>query len=201
MNPALTEGEQNRLVLEYASLVAPIAAQFRGRKNIPFEDIVAEGMAGLVAAARVWKPTARFSTYATIKIRSAIMDFIDRWERHEPLFEISDVDEERVHEWQIWGIFPADGWKRLPSTPEAICEIYEDIANKTEAVSSAFMSLDNRARKMVRAHFLQAPRVGLAQIARDNGVSYYRAVEIVYDSVKKMRDIVHKIDERRAVAA
>jgi len=201
MRSALTEGEQNRLVVEYTSLVAPIASQYRGRKGVPFEELEAEGMLGLVMAARMWAPSAKFSTYATHKIRSAIVDFIDRWEQMESLKEFSGEDEERIHEWQIWGIFPSDGWRRLPSTPEDILAIYQDISQKGEAVSAAFLSLDNRSRKMIRAHFLQEPRVGLAQIARDNRVSYYRAVEIVYDAVKKMHEIVSKINVRKELAA
>jgi RNA polymerase sigma factor (sigma-70 family) len=198
---ALTEGEQNRLIIEYTSLVGPIAAQFRGRKAIPFEEIEAEGMLGLVTAARMWQGRAKFSTYAVHKIRSAILDMIDRWQQLESLNELSAEDENRVHEWQVWGILPSEGWSRLPATPEEILATYERIAGRKDAVSSAFLSLDRRARKMVHAHFLQQPRVGLAQIARDNGVSYYRAVEIVYDAVKKMRDIVSKIDARRPVQA
>jgi DNA-directed RNA polymerase sigma subunit (sigma70/sigma32) len=46
---SLTEGEQNKLIVENTKLVTHIAAGLlRRKKEIPFEDLVAEGMLGLV---------------------------------------------------------------------------------------------------------------------------------------------------------
>ena len=59
MSEETHRGEQNRLIIEFMSLVKPIAASYRGSKGIPFEDITAEGMVGLVKAARTWRPDAK----------------------------------------------------------------------------------------------------------------------------------------------
>jgi RNA polymerase sigma factor (sigma-70 family) len=193
----LTEAEQNRLIQANMGIVAPIAAEYRGRKGIPFEDLEAQGMVGLVEAARNYDPTAgtKFSSWATHRIRGSIANFVDRWQVFVPLDEFSDIDEEKIHEWQIWGDFPSEGWNMLPATPEQIVEAYQTVAGKSAALSAAFLSLTKRERRMVSARFLQEPPVMLEQIARDHKVSYLRAVKIVYESVKKLRDIVSKIEQ------
>jgi RNA polymerase sigma factor (sigma-70 family) len=195
---ALTQAEQNRLIIENTGLVACIAADFRGRKGIPFEELVAEGMLGLVQAARNYGQMAKFSTFARNRIRGAIKDLIDRWEVFGHLDVASDKDEDRIHEWQVWSMFPSEGWSNLSSTPAEILEIYEEFSDKKTAIEAAFKSLIPRERKMVLAHFLREPRVGLDQIARDNKVSYWTAVEIVYGAVEKMRDVIERIEHNKS---
>jgi RNA polymerase sigma factor (sigma-70 family) len=192
-----TEAEQNRLIQGHMGMVAPIAADYRGRKGIPFEEMEAQGMLGLVQAARMWRCEASFPTYAAHKIRSAIKDFIDAWQHLVAIDELDDRDEERIHEWQVWGGFPYEGWNSLPASPEEIMMTYQSVAGQTDALKAAMISLTGRERKMLSAHFLRSPRVGLEQIARDNHVSYYRAVEIIYDAVRKLRDVVEKIERRK----
>jgi DNA-directed RNA polymerase sigma subunit (sigma70/sigma32) len=54
---ALTEGEQKKLIIENTRFVTHIAAGLpRIKREIPFEDLVAEGMLGLVQAARRFNP-------------------------------------------------------------------------------------------------------------------------------------------------
>jgi RNA polymerase sigma factor (sigma-70 family) len=195
----LTEAEQNRLIVENTGLVACIAADYRGQKGIPFEELVAEGMLGLVQAARHFDPSkAKFSAFARHWIRGAIKQLIDRWEVFERLDGAIDPDEDRIHEWQVWGVFPGEGWSSLSATPAEILEIYEEFSDKKEAIEAAFISLIPRERKMVQAHFLRQPRVGLDQIARDHRVSYKRAQEIILGAVKKMRDLVERIENNKS---
>lgn len=193
----LTHGEQNRLIQDHVDLVAPIAAEYRGRKGIPFEDLQAQGMLGLVEAARTWLPTAKFSTFATYRIRGSIKNFIDSWQDFVSL-ESDEALEDRVHEWAVWGTIPAEGWNELPADPEQVLGIFEEISGNEAAISSALISLTRRERQMVEAHFLRKPAVRLEQIARDHKLSYYRAIEIVYGAVKKMRDVVHRMKENKS---
>lgn len=190
----LTQGERNRLILENMDLVPPIAANYRGRRGIPFEDLLAEGTAALVVAAGSWNLTAKFPAYADIRVRGAILNFIDRWEDFEQLDEVNRSDEERIHEWAVWGSLPSEGWDKLAATPEEILGVFQDIESKSDAIASALISLTARERRMIEAHFLRQPRVGLEQIARDNRVSYKRAVHIIFDAVRKMRRVIERMD-------
>jgi len=192
----LTEGEQNRLIQENVELVSRIASEFRGHKSIPYEDIEAEGMLGLVQAARTWEGRAKFSTFAIYRIRGAIGDLLRKWQDTEALPAGMEL-EERVHEWQMWGGFPYEGWSELPTSPERLMEIYEEIEGKTALIENAFRDLKPRERRMISAHFLRTPAVSLEQIARDEKISYYRAVEVVYDTMKRLRENVLKQEERR----
>jgi RNA polymerase sigma factor (sigma-70 family) len=196
----LTEAEQNRLIQDNMGMVAKIAADYRGRKGIPFEEMEAEGMVGLVKAARMWEQRAAFTTYATDKIRSAIVDFIDGWEKFVPIDDLKP-DEEKFYQWQIWGDFPSEGWTSLAASPEEMAEAWEAIAHKTAALEAAFLSLKPRERKMVIAHFIRKPAVPLEQVARDHEVSYKRAVKITYDAVRKLREVIKKIESSRSSPA
>lgn len=193
----LTEGEQNRLIQEHVELVPPIAADYRGRKGIPFEDLLAQGTLGLVEAARTWQPAAKFSTFATYRIRGSIKNFIDGWQEFVSP-ESDEALEDRVHEWAVWGTIPAEGWNELPASPEQVLEIFEEISGNEAAISAALISLSRRERQMVEAHFLRTPGLHLEQIARDHKLSYYRTIEIVYGAVKKMRDVVHRMKENQS---
>jgi RNA polymerase sigma factor (sigma-70 family) len=192
-----TEGEQNRLIIEHSFMVEPIAAAYRGRKGIPFEDLVAEGMLALVEAARRWRPVSKFSIYADKWIHGEIKKFIDRWEQMDQLDELSDEDENRIHEWQVWGIFPSDGWNSLPATPQEIMEIYESAASDSEALSAAMLSLTAYERKLISARFLRKPTPAIEQIARDNRRSYFETVTALYDAVKKLRGTVKRFKKNR----
>lgn len=192
---ALTEGEQNRLILEHQELVAKIASEYRGRKGIPFEELCSEGMVGLVQAARMWAPTAQFATYATHKIRSAIMDFIDRWQVFVPLDAISEQElEDRLHEWQNWGTIPYhEDWDELSATPEDVVAVFDDIAQRRDLIGAALIGLSRREKQMIEARFLRDPPCPLEQIARDHTVSYKNATNIIYRALKKMRDAIENI--------
>lgn len=191
----LTEGQQNQLIIDHTKIVVPAVAVFRGRKGIPFEDLISEGMATLVAAARTFDPgrMVKFKTYAERAISFAVRDFINRWQEFEAIDEISVDDEDRIHEWAMWGTLPSEGWTSIRETPEGILGIFEEFSANAGAVTAALISLDPRERKMVEAHFLRQPAVKLEQLARDHKLSYYRTIEIVYGAVKKMRDIVERM--------
>jgi RNA polymerase sigma factor for flagellar operon FliA len=71
-------GQRNDLVLEHLPLVKAIAARCRVRlpSHLEFSDLVQAGILGLLDAARKYNTgtDASFSTYATHRIRGAILD-------------------------------------------------------------------------------------------------------------------------------
>lgn len=201
----VTEAEQNRLILENTYLVGPIAAQYRGRNDVPFEDIVAEGMAGLVLAARMWQSAGLFAAYAPHKIHSAILNFIDRWEAMVTLEGGGSGDRDREDiflEWDVWPhAAPYETWTSLAATPEDIVEAYQEIEAKKKAFMSAMLSLRKREREIITARFLREPAQALESIARDHRISYARTVFLITRALKLMREIVETIDERKEAAA
>lgn len=190
--PALTEAEQNRLIMAHTSLIDRICPNFRGRKGIPYDELCAEGMAALVECSRTWEGRAAFSTYATKYVRGKLMLYIDKWSATVPL-DNEDSVETRVFE-------PHAAWNTVPATPEQIRILFEETAHRSSAVEAALIGLAPKERRMVEAHFLDSPKIGLAQIARDHGVSYFAAVNTVYRAVKKMRETIERIEKNQSGA-
>lgn len=77
--------QQDQLIKQYAPLVHRIASQIHSRlpDHVLFDDIVQAGMIGLLSAIRKHDPSqgASLETYASIRIRGAILDEIrkDNW--------------------------------------------------------------------------------------------------------------------------
>lgn len=73
------EAALHRLVLAYGRLVFSMARRFR-RFRLPLEDLVQEGVVGLLHAAERFEPerNLRFSTYAMWWIRCAMQDYVLR---------------------------------------------------------------------------------------------------------------------------
>lgn len=193
---ALTEGEQNRLIIEHMEMCEPLAAKYRGRKGIPFEELVSQASLALVEAARRWEGRAKFSTFAFKWINEELKGFIERWQEMEQLDLTNDEDENRVHEWMIWGIFPSEGWTSLPATPSEIDDNFERVAYHG-ALAAAMLSLSRAERKMIEARYMRDPQVRVEQIARDNKCSYYEATSTLYYAVKKLRETISRIEKNR----
>jgi len=77
-NSVETHGQHDELVLEHLPLVKAIAARCRVRlpAHLEFSDLVQAGILGLLDAARKYDSQAEacFATYATHRIRGAILD-------------------------------------------------------------------------------------------------------------------------------
>jgi RNA polymerase sigma factor (sigma-70 family) len=194
----LSEAEQNRLIQANIGLVQTVAAEFRGKGNIPFEDLCAEGMVGLVSAARVYiEEKANFPQWAAINIRGVILDFIKRWEEFVPLDAAAGQDDKLIYEWQNSFFALYEQWESPPRSPDEIMERFETIASKRELISSAFLSLSQRERRMIEAYFVREPRVPLEQIARDERISYKKTTDTIYRALGKMREIIKRIEAKR----
>lgn len=95
----MSQNPRDRFVLEHLHLVEPIARHFRRRLPPAFEleDLVQDGMLGLLEAAESFDPHRGASerTWATTKIMWAIRDAVSgkayEWAAHRvPLDDISD---------------------------------------------------------------------------------------------------------------
>jgi RNA polymerase sigma factor FliA len=87
------------LILEHVGLVKRIARQFGRRMpaHVEVDDLIQAGMVGLVEAAGRYEVCAgaSFATYATIRIRGAILDFAREadWLSRRLRRRIQDMDE------------------------------------------------------------------------------------------------------------
>lgn len=195
----LTEAEQNRLVIQHAGLVDPIATRFRGRSDIPFEELQAAGMAGLVEASRSWLHLGTFPVYAEGIIKFAILGQINRWDDMVPLSDSDGDQEKMIYEWQNGFFALYERWETLPHSPWDIQERYEVVAGKIDLLSTAYKSLSKRDRQMVEAYFIDSPRVPLSQIALNHRMSYKATETAIWRALGKMREIVQA--KREPVAA
>ena len=102
---ANTEG--NDLVIQHAPLVKRIANHMSHRlpSTVQFEDLVQSGMIGLLEAAQQYDPSqgAAFESYASIRIRGAMLDEIRRgdWTPrsvHRKAREVSETVHRLEHE-------------------------------------------------------------------------------------------------------
>jgi len=73
------EGALHRLIAAYQRLAVSFAGRFR-RYDVPYEDLIQQGMLGLMRAAEKFDPGngARFSTYAAWWIRASMQDYVMR---------------------------------------------------------------------------------------------------------------------------
>jgi RNA polymerase sigma-32 factor len=73
------EAALHRLIGAYQRLAVSMAGRFR-RYDVPYEDLIQQGMLGLMRAAEKFDPGngARFSTYAAWWIRASMQDFVMR---------------------------------------------------------------------------------------------------------------------------
>lgn len=202
----LTEAEQNRLIIDNMSLVEPVASNYRGQKGIPFEELVAEGRAGLVnAARRWWFGCGKFTTFAIEGIDLSINNFVRDWQRLEAV-GVSDLEslDKEFYEWQKFITTPYECWTSLDATPEELLLSFEQLGTDRQALSSAMIGLSERERYVVWARFLRDPPMTLNSIARTVktgkdkwGISYARTVFIINRALKKLANVLNNIENKR----
>ena len=183
MTFSLPQAEQNQLILDHRHLVKPIAAKYADGGRFEFEELHSEGTLGLVVAARTWEQRAAFSTYANLKIRGHILDLI---KKHREFVPHSGDETELhllLHEWKGGAV--VEGWKTLPTTPEAIAASFEAIRQSVD--KDALAVLSRRDQRMVKWHLIKEPRMKLAQVAREERMSYRKAMVIMRNSIRKLR--------------
>lgn len=193
---ALTLAERHRLIVQHMQLVEEIASDFRGRKGIPFEDILAAGREGLCGAANRFDPEqGRFSAYAPFRIRGQIRDFIDGWQHLIPMGDADEI-ERNFHEWDIWGsAAPYEKWTNLPATPEELVLAFDDLVAQRAALMDAWQFLPKMERTVIWARYFRDPPQTLNSIAREFKMPYATTVDFINRTLKRLADA---IEGRRA---
>lgn len=191
-----TEAERHRLILEHMRLVDPIASGFRGRKGIPFDDLLAAGREGLCQAAHHFNSKlAKFETYANYRIRGQILDFIESWQHLVPLGDAEDVERD-FHEWDIWGsAAPYEKWTRVPATPEELLLAFDELRAQHSALMDAWKFLPRMERSVIWARYFRDPPQTLNSIAREFKMPYATTVDFINRTLKRLAKV---INERQA---
>lgn len=190
-----TPAEIHRLIVEHMDLAEAIAAQYRGRKGIPFEDLVAVGRDGLSQAAREWQKKAQFPTFAHEYIKGHIRKFIDAWQHLIPMGDADEI-ERNFHEWDIWGsAAPYEKWTNLPATPEELVLAFDDLVAQRAALMDAWQFLPKMERTVIWARYFRDPPQTLNSIAREFKMPYATTVDFINRTLKRLADA---IEGRRA---
>jgi RNA polymerase sigma factor (sigma-70 family) len=196
----VNEADQNKLIIKHLDdLVPAIAAEFRGG-NVEYEDLLAIGREGLTLAARSFDPEkSKFTTWATTKIRSAVMDAIKSQSRGEVAVIASGDSIEKIFDWDSWGEYGnavaiSEAWSKLDASPEELAELYECVQDRRDRFAAAFISLTGNQRKLVKWVFLDDPRRPLTQGARELGVSYFQATRMLRRALKIMREVITRME-------
>jgi RNA polymerase sigma factor for flagellar operon FliA len=83
-NPEQDSHQRSQMILDELPQVYYVAQRIREGlpQHVPFEDLVHEGVLGLINAAKNFDPTrnAQFKTYARFRIRGAILDSLREWD-------------------------------------------------------------------------------------------------------------------------
>ena len=186
----LTHAQQNRLIVDNMELVGPIAALHRGKKGIPFDDLVASGREGLVKAARTWGQKDQFTKWAYRCVEQQILNFIRDWEPVESVGLLNAEGDERYYEWSLYRT-PYETWEKLATTPEALKIAWEELRDARNSLLGALIGLSKRERAMISARFLRDPPQKLESIAREHKISYARVVFLVHRTLKRLKNVLH----------
>lgn len=213
----LTEAERNRCVVSNMDLVAPVAQKYRGG-SVEWDDLLAVGREGLVRASLGFNPLkGAFPPRALKFIDDTILNYIRdekrragaRGEYREDVptgFQVRksaplDGDKiERVFEWDAWGDFGnsiaiCEAWTVAGASPEDITIAYDLVKHRRDRFAAAFISLSSIQRKMVKACYLQDPKLTIESAARDIGISRYRASRSLKKALETMREVIKRADD------
>lgn len=194
-----TDAERNRLIMANTKLVEPLAAKFRGG-DIPFEELVAEGMKLLVEAAHRWNRTGTFPAFAEKYIKFELLQFVEKWENLVPHHD-DEPNEKAIYEWQNGFSALHEQWDDFdPHIPSNLLEMFEEISERDERLRAALIGLTPFERSVIEFYFLKKgpalkkSRPSLSDVAEEFGISYKKADNTVYRALRKMRKAasIHK---------
>ncbi|MER9768943.1 sigma-70 family RNA polymerase sigma factor [Mesorhizobium sp. M0189] len=204
-----------KIVGAYRPLVIRLALRFR-RFQLPMDDMVQEGMLGLVTALKRFDPDLgnRFSTFARWYVIAALQDYV--------LTNFSSVKGQRTKEAKArlfrGGRLPdlsldapisSDGgvetWAdRLvdeAASPEEVAERVIDGERQHKIIKRAMRKLSPRSRKVIEARLmLDEPRT-LDDLGQEYGVSKERIRQIEARALEDLRTALLGKRRRKLVAA
>jgi len=178
------------VVKQYEGYVKSIALKYR-RFGVPVEDLVQEGLVGLIISARRWRPDggACLKTYATKLIISHMRRLLSR--RHGvklPLKKGNDPNHKPV-------VGSMDAPIVLPSGDEVTlhgcigCDAEQEAQTRAmesrEALYEALETLDERERSILDKRFAQDKT--LREVSADVGVCIERVRQIEEKAIGRMK--------------
>jgi RNA polymerase sigma factor (sigma-70 family) len=154
--------DKEKIVIDYLPLVRSIAAQYSTGK-IEIDDLIQEGMIGLLQAADKFDPDreTQFSTYATYWIKKYILEAVEKEIKNT--FNMTEMDVEKSADENK--NLMQEKWKEL-SLPQNMPEaekiilklIYEnqltlnEIAARLEMPREKVRQIKEKALRRMRAH-------------------------------------------------
>jgi RNA polymerase sigma factor (sigma-70 family) len=181
---ALTEDEQNKLILDNLDMPAKSAWKFRTRRGFDYEELHAEGLIALVEVARRWEGRAQFRTYAYSRVLGAMRDWFKRRRQFVPISGDESLVDAALQDWLGGAVL--EGWTTLLTTPDKISEDFESI-RLSPKLKDAWEVLSRREERMAKRFLTKRVRMPLAHVAREERMSYRKAMFIVSNSVRKLR--------------
>jgi RNA polymerase sigma factor (sigma-70 family) len=184
----VTDAERHRIILAHSFLVDEIAARFRGRKGIPFEELQSQAMLGLVAASQYAGRVRGFKDYAARCVDNSVRNFIDGWQMivsGSP----ETLPEREFWEWGIWSYAaPYEQWTSISATPEQIIGEFQNLHKFRAGIQSALIGVDSKARGIFAARFFRDPPQDLQSIAREYKMSYWATVRSLKRTLNTLRE-------------
>ncbi len=169
---AMTAKEEAKAVKDHAKWVYKIANEYRSKwYHVDVEDLIQEGMLGLLLAVRKWRPDggASLLTYATYQIRARMRDLIGVDSSHKL---VGDPDRPLSLDAPLsWtdDIALLDTIASPDPSPE---DVFADI-EMTERVRDAVHKLSCREQRILRLRFIEEKT--LDEVAGLSGVDVKRS--------------------------
>ncbi|WP_457621908.1 sigma-70 family RNA polymerase sigma factor [Persephonella sp.] len=206
MGDTIDKKNKEQIVLENLSLVKKVASKIYSRLpkgDIEFDDLVNTGIIGLMKAIdRYDKDKAKFSTYAYIKIRGEILDYlrsldiVPRTVRDKIKKEKADKDEplplstsavmvsiEKALSTKDENLKLIDTLVSKKETPEEEV-IKDDLKEKLREVVNLLNEKEKRVLQM-----LYFEELDFKTVANELNISVSRVSQIKSEALKKLRNI------------
>jgi len=197
---------RKEIILENLPLVKKVASKIYRRLpegTVEFEELVNVGVIGLMKAVDKYDETkAKFSTYAYIKIRGEILDFLRKL---DPLprnlrNKIKNSDWEDVKEEAVFflsieeNLFRnSDGIKVKDTLASTVPDPEDEVEKKErmELLSKAIGKLSEKEQLVLQLIFVE--ELDLKSVAEILNISVSRVSQIKTSALKKLRNLLESV--------
>ena len=198
--------ERDKLILENLSLVKKVASKIYYRLpkgDIEFDDLVNVGVIGLMKAIeRYNEDKAKFSTYAYIKIRGEILDYLrsldivprtvrDKIKKEKPIEDGRSVPLSNTAIMvSIEKALSSDDNLKIVDTLVSSRETPEEEVIKDdqkEKLLQAIQCLNDKEKKVLQMMYFEEK--DLKSVAKEINVSVSRVSQIKAEAIKKLKKI------------
>ena len=189
---------RDRIVLAFSRLSVSVARKYR-TFGVPVEDLVSEGIIGLLTALDKFDPDRgnRFYTYAQWWVRAQILDYVFRQvgvvrgsssaDAKMRLFRGERPVMSMSMEARVGGdLTVADTLVCADPRPDELAETVIDGERRSAALDRALGRLQKRERAIIEARYLSDGKVTLADLSPVIGVSRERIRQIEVKALAKV---------------